>query len=231
MTPLARLRCWLLHLANADPPMSREPFYRLKDRLCRRYGSFDGHDLQHLVQPCWGSHGERDEGPARSPAICSKCGGTGIYRERWVRLERWRVETYLFHRPVDSTSIPPIQRYFTGYGLPMIEGYVQHQRHGRCHAEACLWLYLLCGEWRLWWHTLTTAWASGWYGWPMLPMLLLQRLASWSRVRTRRTWPYVRQRCNTCGRRFWRWEHGWLCRRCRQPRSTAQTLTGEDLPF
>ena len=225
-----RLICKLLFFANALPPFRhREAFYRVKDRLCRRYGHFDGHDLQHLVQPCWGAPGDRDEGPARSHAHCARCGGTGIYRERWVRLERWQVGPYLFHRPVESTSLSPTQRY-PHYGRPMIEGYVQHQRHGHIHAEACLWLYLLCGEWRLWWQALTTGWVSGWYGWPML---LLQRLASWSRGCTRRTWTTFRQRCNTCGRWFWRWGHGWmLCRRCRrqyQARTSQQEK--DELPF
>lgn len=174
MIPLSSLRCWLLHLANADPPMHREAFYALKDRLCRRYGYFDGYDLQHLVQPCWGAHGERDEGPAQSHATCGRCGGTGIYRARWVRLERWQVGAFVFHRPVNSTDIPPQERQWGWgeWGREVIEGPIHHPRHGRCHAEACLWLYLLCGEWRLWGQALTTEWTSGWYAWPML---VLQR--------------------------------------------------------
>ena len=129
MSPRHRLLARLLHLANAKPPEPREVLYALKDRLLTRHAVFVGHCWQELTYPCW-------DGP------CGRCGGTGIYRQRWVLLEAWRWGRWSFHRPVASMEERP------GTQVPMIQGRITHQDYGPWSWEACAWLYLLCGEWR-----------------------------------------------------------------------------------
>lgn len=49
------MKAWLLHLANANPPFStRQEFYTLKHRLLKRYGHFEGHQIQEIRKDCWG---------------------------------------------------------------------------------------------------------------------------------------------------------------------------------
>ena len=43
-----RILAKLLHYANADPPIDRDRFYAVKDRLLSRYGRFEGHELQEI---------------------------------------------------------------------------------------------------------------------------------------------------------------------------------------
>lgn len=80
---------WLCHYANADPSFSSRYFYDLKDRLLRQFAEFRGHDIQEITKKCWGD--KRDDygdwhgcGPR-----CRRCGGTGVWDRRWVRLQKY----------------------------------------------------------------------------------------------------------------------------------------------
>ena len=208
-----RLLARLLHYANASPPMMRAEFYALKERLLRKYGTLDGGDVQEIRKECWGPRAWRDEWGDYDYRGCSKdctrCGGTGVFDIRWVWLERWRWGKYVFHRPAGETRIPndaPIT----------IRGRIQHPDYGRGSNEAALWLYLLCGEWRLLWRSIRGSCCCGRYWWPFLNV---QRVLFKVRMKL------GRQKC-WCGRRFFHWGTGWqVCKRCRKERTTA------DIPF
>lgn len=132
---LQRLLGWLLHRANARPPeYVRETFYRLKSRLLVRYGRYIGDDVQDLSQECWGPDRRSYVCPGNG---CPKCGGTGVYRERFVVLERWRLGRYTFHRPVERRlpKMVPVR---------VIKGIIRHGDVPYDQAvDALLWLALV----------------------------------------------------------------------------------------
>ena len=193
-----RILATLLHYANASPPVNRTEFYALKDRLCRRYAEFRGHDIQEIRKECWGDQRDVYGDWGGCGPNCRRCGGTGIFDVRWVRLERWHWFGYVFHRPDGDTRIKP--------DSVQIHGRIEHPNYGRASNEAALWLYLLCGEWRLLWRALKGSRCCGWYWWPLLNVqrvvMELAMLLHW-----RRCW---------CGRRYPTWGSGWqICRKCR----------------
>lgn len=205
--PAGKLIARLLHYANAEPPLNRTEFYALKERLLRKHGRFCGHELQEIKKECWGDRwwvGQYDHDDGHNPPIpcgpkCTRCGGTGIYDIRWVRLERWEWCGYVFHRPTGDTRIPP------EIGSVRIFGRIEHPNYGRLGREAGLWLFVLCGEWRLLWHTLRGS-CMAYPGW--CPMLRLQKFVMNACM-------YLRwQRC-FCGKRFPTWGSGrQMCRKC-----------------
>jgi hypothetical protein len=207
---MQRLLALLLHYANADPPMYRESFYALKERLLRRYGTFRGHDLQEIRKECYGDGWWRYEGGEPCGPKCRRCGGTGVYDMRWVRLERWEWCGYSFHRPDGDTHKPPDPANVRIFGR------IEHPNYGRASNEAALWLYMLCGEWSLLWRSLKSSRCCGWYWWPMLNV---QRVVMELSMRLR--W----QKC-WCGKWFPTWGSGWqCCWKCRQPSAV------EEIPF
>jgi len=176
---------WLLYLANARPPSEKkqkERFYAMKQRICERFATPDGFDVQHFTgKKCWscggsGIHYYWDE---RDEDYCWKCNGTGWYRrEKWVILKRWKLGKRVFHQP-DGVA----------YGHPFpslrnitIEGYIEHGYHGFAHEEATMWL-ALAFDWKL----LGMLLAEGttyvkwprWYG----PMVHLRQIAGKLRFR------------------------------------------------
>lgn len=206
----------LLHYANASPPSCRTEFYRMKERLLKRYGTFCGHDLQEIRKECWGELERNDDWYDRSwlgctGASCRRCGGTGVFDIRWVRLQRWTWGKYTFHIPDGETRKPP--------DMPtpnLIRGLIEHPNYGRASNEAVLWLYLLFDR-RLFWRSIT-----GWccYGRYFYPLTILQRIAM--PLRWRLSW----QRC-LCGKLFFTWGSGWqICRKCR-----SRSRDREDVPF
>lgn len=116
----------VLHHANAQPPFGeaeREAFYAMKQRILESFGTRDGEDVQHIRKACFAcrdgiyvdSWDEFEHGE-----ICRRCNGTGVYSEKWVVLERWKLAGLVFHRPV---------RTMVGYlGTPTIEGVIRHRR-------------------------------------------------------------------------------------------------------
>lgn len=141
-----RLRAWflgeLLYRANATRDQS---VYAIKDRLLETYGTREPwDDCQHITRPCWGPYYGVQCGLG-----CTKCGGTGIYSERLVRLEVWRFGARSFHRP--WTFGRPLYLY----SEPVIEGLITHDevRFGARH-EAKLWLLFLFDR-PEWWRSVT----------------------------------------------------------------------------
>ncbi len=205
---LVPLVAWLLHHANAHPPMhQRERFYHLKDRLLKRYGRRTGTDLQHIVKACW-------DGP------CPRCHHTGVWEESYITLERWQLGRYPFHRPLERLAAPR--------GPVTIEGYISHPGHSlRTSRECALWLALLFDRtllWRLLTHTVSL-------GWTLAPLLALKQ-AGWAMARA---WHRVGlRRCHEChglflalGRPAW----SLRCPACEQKHALALTANADDLPF
>lgn len=199
---------WLCHYANADP-MGRE-FYELKERLLRQYAEFMGHDIQEITKECWGDKWDREDGYWYGCSdTCTRCGGTGVFDRRWVRLQKWRWGRFWFHIPDGSTRIKP--------ETVQIVGRVKHQDYGKASREAELWLYLVTMHWRTFWEMLTrqSYCNPGWW-----PLCRLQKIAMWTRMKLRihRCW---------CGRRFMTWGSGWMvCRQCRNRKPSV-----DEIPF
>lgn len=219
--PWRRLIAWLLHLANARPPFRREEFYALKDRLLCRYGTMFGFDVQRITDPCWGYEAD---GGCCGPH-CRKCWGTGIWRDRWILLERWQCHGYLFHRPRRMTSESEARS-------ATIHGRIEHRDvDAQASAEAALWLFLIYDR-GTWWretrgHCFTV--------WSWHPLLCVQRIVMPLHLWLSRWRP---RPCGRCGRRFIRpFESGYwfACRRCsppvRQLLARHEERVREEIPF
>lgn len=190
--------------------MYRTEFYGLKERLLNKYGRFCGYQIQEIRKPCWGH--KRNEYGELDGCIgdkCPKCDGTGIFDIRWIRLEKWEWCGYVFHRPSGDTHLR-VERVD-------IVGRIQHPNYGRASREAVLWLYLLCGEWRLLWQALKGSCSCYRAAWPML---------------------HVQHRCHRrnivafmtnhwCGKMYPTWGTGrQVCRKC-----WNKTSEPADIPF
>lgn len=205
----SRMLAWLCHLANAGRPS--RTFYELKDQLLRQFATFCGHDIQEITKPCWGDQRDAYGDWHGCGPLCRRCGGTGIFDQRWVRLQRWLWQQYVFHIPDGDTRKRP--------DSVQIVGRVEHPDYGLASREAELWLYLLTLQLGRFWHVASTSC----YAYPKyFPLCRLQRLLMWMRMTfsTRRCW---------CGRRFVTWGSGWqICRPCRRRTESHHT---DELPF
>lgn len=170
----------VLHCANSRPPHIRErEFYALKELLLKRFGTGNGFDVQHIIKDCWNCDGTgklymetMHLGQLTSIYVgkCNRC-TNGIYRQFWVRLERYRLGRHFFHTPKE--------RYYSDPGLtmqrPIIEGYIKHHDYpGHLPLEAALWLFLIF-EPRLFWRTFGHIGAHK----AKTPLCLLSNLAYW----------------------------------------------------
>lgn len=205
MKTYERLLATLLHYANANASWcGRNDLYALKEKLLRRYGELAGQDIQEIRRECWGPFNDWGDPTGCPGEDCPRCGGTGIYDLKYIRLERWAWSGYVFHRPAERL-----------YRLPdpasvNIHGRIEHPDYDvRTSSEAALWLYLLSGERRLFWRTLKR---SRFHRPGLRPLLILQAL-----VMTLAMW-LSWQKC-WCGRWFPTWGTGWqVCRKCRDPK-------------
>lgn len=119
-----RVLSLLLWHANSDPPAAvRYSFYRIKDRVLRKYGSLDGErriDWQDVSSVCWSCEGT---GGLYEPGGCWKCRGTGIHRSVFVPLSRWKIAGRVFHVPGPATSVRP--------ETIEVKGYIRHEASKR----------------------------------------------------------------------------------------------------
>ena len=135
LRPLSKPHCLLplgrlLHLANASPPFEfRKEFYALKEEILERYGTRDGHDVQHIPgKECYTCDGtgifERYNGDTD---YCYRCGGSGWYKSPvWVVLERFRLGRFSFHIPRKRSYTKPDP------DTTRIHGYIKHASYGQC---------------------------------------------------------------------------------------------------
>lgn len=184
---------WLVNLANSDPSYP-DSFYDLKHRLLKRFAKFDRVVNQRIVHECWGDR------YGNCGAECPRCWGSGVWNTRYYALLRYKWSRYTFLVPVENL-----------HGRPDsidIEGKVIHQDYGKASTEAELWLYLVTGEFRTWWHVMTT---SGYFvNSSLYPLCQLQR---WI-VLTRSYFGI--KKCIRCKGRFLSRRSGWqVCKKCR----------------
>lgn len=199
MNPLATL----LHKANSSPPWEfKKDFYELKQRILQRFGTPDGHDVQHIPgKECYGCDGtgifkysEYD--------TCERCYGSGWYKQPvWVVLRRYRFGRYVFHSPESRSYTRPDP------DITRIHGYVEHARYpGRQHDLAFAWLCLLFGRWGLFWRWLGSSRPCGFQRHPFLIARQVVCTVRWKLHD-------LRARCNRCRRHVWA-SNILICDRC-----------------
>jgi len=117
-------------------------WYELKSRLCSKYGVNDGYDLQHLAgKHCYSCDGTGVYRRYVSPELCWNCYHGWYKRPCYVLLERIRVGTYVFHKPIRREYS---LKAYEETEVPMtvtIEGYINHSRHK--YGEYALLILLL----------------------------------------------------------------------------------------
>lgn len=203
----------LLHYANSSPPwLWRNEFFRLKDQLLRKYGTFLGTSIQEIRKPCWGPWFWTEWGYEPTKCLgekCPRCGGTGNFDVRWVRLLKWEWCGFVFFVPAGDTRIKPERE-------PDIGGRIEHANYGLVSDEAALWLLILCREWKLFRRVMTSSCHRGWQEYPLL---------SAQQVMFRSYWFWKRRQC-PCGRWFFTWDEGH--RRCPKCRVNLQL---QEVPF
>jgi hypothetical protein len=220
---ILRVLGWWLGLANANVGgsiMGRR-FYDLKDRLLRKYATRDGSDLQYLKDICWGYADEA----ACAGKSCRRCGGTGVWSERWIELERWNLGGRIFHRPNGPIRVGVESA--KEFARNIIDGRIQHRGVSyRASDEARLWL-MLAFDRRMWWSEVRSHRACGWQ---WMPMHALQSVVFQLRMILDR----VRPRTCSCGQTWRPWfdKQGWcICRDCRAGFGRLATADDDDLPF
>ncbi|MEC7753800.1 MAG: hypothetical protein VYB44_07205 [Bacteroidota bacterium] len=135
----------ILHLANRDiPEKYKTQFYKIKNKLVDKYGVKVGQDIQHIKQQCWSCRDGVFHSDWKEPETCWSCGGTGIYREEWNRLDKYQVGRHFFHQPIERMFI--YDPLFDGEAKPIIQGYIRHQKPKyRIGLEMAYWLLLIYG--------------------------------------------------------------------------------------
>lgn len=137
-----------LHVANSSPPfLYRQEFYKLKERLLGKYGTFLGYELQHIKKICWTCGGTGIYQHNGYDEDCRRC-INGVYEEFWVVLRKYSISKYQFHIPEKkiyanwgmTTWVDLVCMYHTPV---TIEGYIQHRSYGHLSDECFYWLALL----------------------------------------------------------------------------------------
>lgn len=147
---IARRLGRLLHIANSAPPsgkVRKERFYAMKQKILKRFGAEDGHDIQHISgKECWNCDGigwwdEYDE--------CYKCDGTGWFKHPvWVVLKRWKLGGYKFHEPIKRHYSEPEAEL---RDRPVIEGYIEHVSYKWNEIERARFILCLLFDWKTLW--------------------------------------------------------------------------------
>lgn len=225
MRPLClRFLSRLLWLANAQMSscIDRTAGYAIKERILRRWGALVGEDIQHIKRMCYGCDGS---GEYWTGADCYRCAGSGIYDEKWIRLERWELAGRVFHRPAGYMSRPM-------NGMVTVEGRIIHERPNlRACEEALFWLALMFDR-SLFRRMMMSGRA---YGSLWMPLRGLQALVFETRAIVRRI--AFRRSCMTCGRHWIRWFERGRIHKCPQCVTRTGTLAyssagdDDDLPF
>jgi len=140
---------FLIHHGNTDP-LDKDAFYRIKDKILRRWGTVVGFDVQHLPgMKCnccrngyhwhwiydWGAYGWEK---------CWHCGGTSWYKqERWILLLRYRLGNHDLHRPVSFLKGEWSNKPSSLLAGRFIEGFINHSNSPHhLNRECALWLFL-----------------------------------------------------------------------------------------
>ena len=158
-----RILSWLLHRANRQTKCKE--FYRIKDKILSRYGTFIGYDVQFIEgKKCYSCHGtgifrgyNEYSGNSFSD-ICWNCDNGWYKRPVWNILSRIRFGQYIFHRPFDRAYKKP------EVSSPIIQGYIEHTpaRYGAL-ALHILFLIYERGYLKRYWNTAGFGWRVYWW--------------------------------------------------------------------
>jgi hypothetical protein len=210
---LRRILGKLLHVANSDPPSERElksRFYAVKQRILLRFGELRGHDQQYIEgKYCFSCEGT---GGLYTDGGCYRCDGSGWWKPPVVvRLERWRLDRFTFHRPIARVC----RKKKTGETFS-IEGYVEHASYRLQQVDRAQLLLGIVYDWKL------ARYAAG---------RLMNR---WRIARLiRRLKTLISRRCYFCKRRLWstkRYECKPPCRESQQAQK-SDSKSGWEIPF
>lgn len=174
----------LLHIANTSPPADKkckERFYAMKQRILRRFGAEDGHDIQHIPgKKCWSCDGT---GEYYEPHDCHKCDGTGWFKSPvWVLLKRWKFGRYTFHEPIKRHYRKPDDDL---HDRPIIKGYVEHASYSLKKTYRARLILALLFDWQLLWMM-----SDNWW--------IRKVISRKCHICKRRLWTTKRWQCSTC---------------------------------
>lgn len=140
---------WLLHNANTNPVFCyKKQFYEIKDTILRKHGiNWGDYDLQHIQKECWTCNGTGIFPYPSNIRTCLRCGGSGNYIDRWIKLNIWHFWKYEFHQPSDSEPLygKTLEQIYMDKKLSprrIIDDYISH-RAKKWDADCCLILFLL----------------------------------------------------------------------------------------
>jgi hypothetical protein len=136
---------YLLHIANRNikgySEESIQAFYAIKDAILKKYAQEDGYDIQKIPgKRCNSCHGTGQHpkyghnGKVYDWADCYHCMG-GWYRfPKWICLQRYKLGSYHFHRPLKRHECVsnPFTKDELGWQVTdrqVIQGYIEHDKH------------------------------------------------------------------------------------------------------
>lgn len=139
----------ILHHANRDPGYTtKEAFYRIKNRLIKKYGQVIGYDVQFIEgKKCFscggtGIHHYYDwNGLVYDTDYCWHCHNGWYKRPMWVVLEVVRVGRFTFHQPKERVYKKPDDIQVT------ITGYIEHD-HSDLNRICLTYIFLLAGDYK-----------------------------------------------------------------------------------
>lgn len=112
---------WLLHISNTNLAYKfKKDFYKLKDKLVKKFGKKIGTDIQHIKEICYQCNGTGIfESNWKPPEPCWYC--FNGYHEYWTVLDKYKISKWTFHNPVEKLYIEPKTKN------NIIEGYITHR--------------------------------------------------------------------------------------------------------
>ncbi len=155
---------WLLHHANRQG--KNENFYKIKNRILKKYGKHICYDIQFIPgKKCWtcGGTGVYEyfdifTGKVYDRDFCRHCSDGWYKRPVWNILAKVRFGKYEFHQPWKRVYEKPDN------GIVPFEGYIDHNRSK--YGEFALFVLFLCfekGYLKRWYKMQGHAWCSRWW--------------------------------------------------------------------
>ena len=139
-----KILSWLLHRANRQTKSAE--FYKIKNRILRRYATFIGYDVQFIEgKKCFACDGtgnyvyyvDDDFEEEEYITECKRCHKGWYKRPTWNILSRFKFGGYIFHQPFERAyKAPEISQ-------PFIKGYIEHipARYGAFALQILFLLY------------------------------------------------------------------------------------------
>lgn len=99
--PELHLRLMIICNNGNEHQFNKQHFYVMKHALLEQFGTKDGYDVQVIIKKCYSckdgiyNHWEDEE----YHEVCWNCNGSGIYSNTIWKLNRFKINDYLFHVP------------------------------------------------------------------------------------------------------------------------------------